>query len=169
MGTTTDPDFMQSFNTARFLNITMLITVAILAALLYWIFPHTISLPVAAVERSTLTIIEITFGALAIFSLVQGYLLPGRMVKRYLTLWANDALRRRYAGGPVKLILSSGTIRCGLFEGIALCGLILGLFGAGIAVTLPFMAVSAAALVTAFPRADNWRSRLDIITRSLSH
>jgi hypothetical protein len=159
----TDQDFVRSFNTARFLHVMMLVTVPILALILYWALPRAGVMPIYPVNRSTLTIIEITIGLLGVFSLIQGYLFPGRMLKRYLTLWANDALRRRYAGGPVRLLLSSGIIRGSLYESVAIYGFILGLFGAGAAITAVFFVVSVAAQVMVFPKEDKWRNQLEAI------
>jgi len=97
---------------------------------------------------------------------VQGYLFPGRMIKRYLTTWANDALRQRYAGGPVRLVFNSDFWRCSLYEFVAIYGFILGLFGVGVAITASFFAVSAAAQVLVFPKEEKWRSQLESITRA---
>jgi hypothetical protein len=164
----TDQEFVRSFKTARFLHASILGGVLICALLLYWAFPRTVTIPEYPVDRSTLTILEITICLLGIFSLVQGYLIPGRMLKRYRTMWANDALRQKYAGGPIRLLLSSGVIRCGLYESIAVYGLILGWFGAGIAITIPFFVVSAVVQIPVFPSEEKWHSQFATINRSLS-
>jgi hypothetical protein len=163
----TDQEFVRSFKTARFLHAAMLVTVLIFAFILYWVLPREGTIPAYPVNRSTLTIIEVTVGLLGVFNLVQGYVFPGRMLKRYQTMWANAALRQRYAGGSVRLLLSSGIIRCGLYEGAAVYGFILGCFGAGIAITMTFFVVSAVVQLIVFPREEKWRSQLETISRSL--
>jgi hypothetical protein len=162
----TDQEFMQSFKTARLLHVSTLITIPVYVLVLYWVLPRAVTMPVYPVNGSNLTIIEITIGLLGVFSLVQGYLFPGRMLKRYLTQWANDALRQRYAGGPERLIFNSDFWRCSLYEFVAIYGFILGLFGVGVAITAAFFVVSAAAQVLVFPNEEKWRSQLESISRS---
>jgi hypothetical protein len=89
--------------------------------------------------------LAVVFGFISVYSLMEGYYLPQRILKRGKS-------------NPVNALI----VRCTLFESVAIFGFVLGVLGAGWIISLPFFVVAAVALILTFPTSARWQKMIEL-------
>jgi len=129
---------------AKIVQVSFIVTIAAYADIIYVSLPS-IDFAILPPGDPLLTIITGVLGFIAVAFIVFGYFWP-RWVVSKLSQPETQMFFVAYIG------------RAAIFESVAIDGLILGILGSGWQITLPFLVVSAVALILTFPTGGRWKS-----------
>jgi hypothetical protein len=149
-----DYEMSKDLRTAKILYIALMAGILAYASILFRILPK---FPEAIFPTSDflITILTMLLSILAVCWIVYGFfLLPRMMIKA-----SSEAYKKN---SKVKVLLLF-IFRGALFETVAIQGLILGILGMGWQISLPFIVVSAGALIITFPTENRWKKMMESI------
>lgn len=137
------------FKKARLVSIILLASPLIYAGILVMLYTN--KLEFGEFGSDTLNIITIVLSVLGLFSLLQGIMIPRRLIRM---------AKNRTQITTGQTIFGAYIIRYAIFEAISIYGLILGILGGEIPIIIAFFIVSLIAMIFTFPTEDRWASHL---------
>ena len=140
-----DNETNNSLLMVRIVYVAMLLALIIYAEILYAFVPGK-DIQIFAPGAPELTIIEVILAVVSVITITLGYF-GLKLIRRFT--------RKGY--GYVAIYLA----RVALFQSVGVYGLMLGIMGAGWQISLPFLFVSAVALILTFPTKERWEKTLE--------
>ena len=137
------------FKKARLVSVMLLASPLIYAGILVML--HMNKMEFGEFGSDTLNLITIVLSVLGLFSLLQGVMIPRRLIRM-------AKIRTQTNAGQT--IFGAYIIRYAIFEAISIYGLILGILGGEIPIIIAFFIVSLIAMIFTFPTEDRWASQL---------